>query len=325
MSGSILVVLQHRDGNLHRMSREAIAAGQRLASATGASVDAVLLGDDLGALGDEAAAFDLAAVHLGSHEALSGYTPGGWAGALAQIVSSTGASVVLLPHTYQSVDFMGLLAQRLDAALIPEVTGFAAADGGLVWSRPLLGGKLTSTVRVKGDGVVLASLQSGCFAADEAAAGQAELRRVDWQEAPAVDREILGVEEVAGEQVDLSQAPVIIAVGRGIGDADKMPVVEELAGALGAELAASRPVIDNGWLPRDRQIGSSGQTVTPKLYVALGISGAIQHTVGMKGSKTVVAVNRDAGAPIFSVSDYGYVGDLHEFVPAFVSALRDAG
>jgi electron transfer flavoprotein alpha subunit len=324
MSGAILVVLQHRDGELHRMSREAIAAGQSLGAATGAGVAAVLLADDPDALAATAAGFDLEAVHTVRHEALAGYTPGAYAGALEQVVRALEPAVVLLPHTYQTVDFMGLLAQRLDAALVPEVTGFEPGGEGIVWSRPILGGKLASKVRVKGGGPVLASMQSGCFAADQAVAGSAEVRTFELATAPVPDREILGVEEVAGEQVDLSQATTIVAVGRGIGDADKLGIAEELAAVLGAELAARRPVIDNGWLPRDRQIGSSGPTVTPKLYVALGISGAIQHVVGMKGSKTVVAVNRDAGAPIFAIADYGYVGDLHEFVPALIEALRQS-
>ena len=230
---------------------------------------------------------------------------------------------MLLPHTYQSVDFMSLLAQRLDAALVPEAVGFEANGEGVVWQRPILGGKLAARVGTRGEGPVLVSLQSGSFAADQARAGEAPTESVALAEAPQRDREILGTEEVAGEQIDLSQAQIIVAVGRGIGDEEKLAAVHELAEVLGAEVAASRPVVDNGWLPRDRQIGSSGQTVTPKLYIALGISGAIQHLVGMKGAKTVVAVNRDASAPIFGVSDYGYVGDLHELLPELVRALRD--
>lgn len=324
MSAPILVVLQQREGRLNRMSREAIAAGQRLAAASGGSVSAVLLGEDLTAAADEAASFDLEGVYVASHEALAGYTPGGYVDALSRVIGEVDPGVVLLPHTYQSVDFMGLLAQRLDAALVPEATAFEVEEGRTVWERPILAGKLTAKIAVRGGSLSLVSLQSGSFPADEARTGQAEIRSVEWTEAPQADREILGTEEVAGDHVDLSQATAVVAVGRGIGDGEKMHVAEELAEVLGAELAASRPVIDNGWLPRDRQIGSSGQTVSPKLYVALGISGAIQHVVGMKGSKTVVAINRDGGAPIFSVADYGYVGDLHEFVPAFVAAIREA-
>jgi electron transfer flavoprotein alpha subunit len=182
-----------------------------------------------------------------------------------------------------------------------------------------------ATVRAKGSGPVLVSLQSGAYAADEVEAGTAAIESLSLDfAAMAPDREILGVEEAAGGEVDLSQAKVIVSVGRGIGDADKMPIMEALAEALGAELGASRPVIDSDWLPRNRQIGSSGQTVTPKLYIAAGISGAIQHLVGMKGSQVIVAINKDAGAPIFSVADYGIVGDLHEVVPALTAAIKEA-
>ena len=199
------------------------------------------------------------------------------------------------------------------------------AEGDAVkWSRPALGGKLTSTVVGRRDRM-LVSVQSGAWSASDVAEGQAEV--VDWPaslEGVAHDREILGTEQAAEDQVDLTQAEVIVAVGRGVGDKDKMAVVEELARALGADIAASRPVVDNGWLPRDRQIGSSGQTVTPKLYIALGISGAIQHVVGMKGSQTIVSINKDAGAPIFGISHYGLVGDLHEIVPLLAEAVRAA-
>src|SRR3954470_9909528 len=221
---------------------------------------------------------------------------------------------------------MARLAQTAGAGLLPEVTAFEGAGGGigdLIWTRPVMSGKLQSKVRVKGEGTVLVSVQSGAFPADSAVRGEAEVKplAIDLSGVKP-DREILGYEEVGGDTVDLTKADVIVAVGRGVGGADKMGVVEALAKALGAEIGASRPVIDNGWLPRDRQIGSSGQTVAPKLYVAAGISGAIQHLVGMKGSHTIVAINKDADAPIFEVADYGIVGDLFEIVPALVNALK---
>jgi electron transfer flavoprotein alpha subunit len=188
-----------------------------------------------------------------------------------------------------------------------------------------MGGKLQARVKTKGSGTVFVSVQSGAFPADGVAAGEAAVGAlaVDLS-GVRPDREILGVEDVAGEKVDLTKADVIVAVGRGIGGADKLGPVEELARVLGAEIGASRPVIDNGWLPRDRQIGSSGQTVAPKLYIAAGISGAIQHLVGMKGSSVVVAINKDPGAPIFTIADYGIVGDVHEVLPALTEAIRAA-
>lgn len=325
MGKSIWVVTQQREGQLHRMSIETVAAAQALAAEVGGSVNAVVLGSDVAGAAEALAGYDLAAVLTIEYDALDAYTPAAYVSALAAAMEQSAPEIVLFPHTYQSVDYVPRLAQRLDAALVPEATAFEGSGEEVFWRRPILGGKLTARVRVKAGERVLVTMQSGAFSHDQAKPGQCAVQRVELEGVELErDREILGVEEVAGDQVDLSQAPVIVAVGRGVGGADKMGPIEELAQLLGAEIGASRPVIDNGWLPRDRQIGSSGQTVTPKLYIALGISGAIQHLVGMKGSQTVVAVNKDANAPIFGVSNYGIVGDLHEVVPALVSALREA-
>jgi electron transfer flavoprotein alpha subunit len=311
-----------------RMSWEAIAAAQKLAAAMGGDkAEAVLLGSGIGAAAEQVAAKDLGAVWTADAPALSPYTPGAYVAALAPAIAAAKPDFVVFPHTYQSVDYVPRLAQATGSGLLPEVTGFAAEGGGLVWTRPILGGKMQAKVKVQGEGTVLVSVQSGSFPADSAANGAspAPIRplAVDLS-AVAPDREVLGVEQVGGEKIDLTKADVILAVGRGVGGADKMGPVEELAKALGAEIGASRPVIDNGWLPRDRQIGSSGQTVAPRLYLALGISGAIQHLVGMKGAGTIVAVNKDPGAPIFTVADYGIVGDLHELVPALTAAVKEA-
>ncbi len=322
---NVWVVVQQREGQLPRISWEAIAAAQRLAAQAGGKAEALVLGSGIGLAAADVAKCDLAVVHVADHEALRAYTPGGYIGALAPAIQAARPDWIVFPHTYQSVDYVPRLAQVVDAGLLPEVTGFESGEGGLVWSRPILGGKLQSKVRVKGEGTVLVSVQSGAFPADGVVKGEAEVRPLDADlSGVAPDREILGYEEVGGDQVDLTKADVIVAVGRGVGGADKMGPLEELARALGAEIGASRPVIDNGWLPRDRQIGSSGQTVAPKLYIAAGISGAIQHLVGMKGSSVIVAINKDPGAPIFTVADYGIVGDLHEVVPALTEAIRAA-
>ncbi len=322
----IWVVTQLREDGLHRMSREAIAAGQKLAAEVGGSVSAVVLGSGVEAARDELAALDLEAVLVADDASLAAYTPGAYVGVLAPAIRAAEVGYVVFPHTYQSVDYVARLSQEVDAAFVPEVTAFAQEDGELVWSRPVMGGKLQSRVRVKGEGTVFVSVQSGVFSADEAAAGSAHVKDLgaDFSQVEA-DRRILGVEQVGGDHVDLSKADVVIAVGRGVGGEDKLGPIRELAAKLGAEIGASRPVIDNGWLPRDRQIGSSGQTVAPKLYFAIGISGAIQHLVGMKGAGCVVSINKDASAPIFSVSRYAVLGDLHEVVPALNKALAEAG
>ncbi len=332
MASRVWVVVQLRDGQVSRISWEAVAAAQKLAGLSGGGkAEAVVLGSGsaVAAAAADLAKADLAAVHTADHEALRAYTPGGWIGALAPALKEAQPSFVVFPHTYQSVDFVPRLAQTVGAGLLPEVTGFAESGSGLEWTRPILGGKMQAKVRVKGEGTVLVSVQSGSFPADGVVSGGGGGAAPVQQLATDLsglkpDREVLGYEEVAGDQIDLTKADIILAVGRGIGGADKMAPVEELAKALGAEIGASRPVIDNGWLPRDRQIGSSGQTVAPKLYIAAGISGAIQHLVGMKGSSVVVAINKDPGAPIFTVAHYGIVGDLHEILPALTEAVRAA-
>jgi electron transfer flavoprotein alpha subunit len=326
MANTVWIVLQQRGGKLNRMSREAIAAGRAIAEATGGSAEAVLLGSGIGELAGEVAGFGVSTVHVADAPALAEYTPGAYVGALAPAIEAAAPAYVVFPHSYQTVDYFARLAQETGSALVPEIVGFEKAEGGILWHRPVLQGKMRSKARVKGEGTVFVSVQSGAFQADGAGSGSAEVSDLAGVDLSAIepDREILEVEEVAGDTVDLTKAEVIVAVGRGIGGPDNMGPVEELAKALGAEIGASRPVIDSEWLPRDRQIGSSGQTVAPKLYVALAISGAIQHTVGMKGASTVVAVNKDPNAPIFNLADYGFVGDVHEFVPAFTAAVKEA-
>ncbi len=318
----IWVVVQQREGKLHRSAREVIAAGQQLASALGGRASAVLVAGD-GALAPELEGFDLEAVLTLADPALAGYTPGAYVSALASAIRAEGPGFVVFTHSYQSVDYVPRLAQELDAALVPEALSFELAGGGLLWKRPVLGGKLHARVQTTGEGPVLVTVQSGAYPADSAAAGTAAVRALDPGDV-AADREILSVEQAGADEVDLTKADIIVGVGRGVGGADKLAPLQALAEALGADVGASRPVIDSGWLPRDRQIGSSGQTVAPKLYLAVGISGAIQHLVGMKGSGCVVAINKDPSAPIFSIARYGIVGDLHEIVPALTEAVKEA-
>jgi electron transfer flavoprotein alpha subunit len=324
MAPRVWIVPQLKEGALPQGARETIAAGQELAAALGGSAEIVLLGRDLEAAGQAAAGYAVAAVRRLEAPALGVYTPGAWVGALAQAASAERPDFLLFPHSYQTVDFAPRLAQEIGAALVPEAVSFHIEGGGLRLRRPILGGKLVAEVGVRGDGPVVVSLQAGAFGADRAQSGGAAVSELSIDAAALrSDREIVRTEAAAKDQVDLTQAAVIVAVGRGVGGADKLGAVEELAKLLGGELGASRPVIDSGWLPRDRQIGSSGQTVAPKLYLALGISGAIQHLVGMKGSQVVVAVNKDRNAPIFSVARYGVVADLHELLPHLIAALEE--
>jgi electron transfer flavoprotein alpha subunit len=324
MSG-VLVVLEHRGGNWSRASWEALAAGQALAAATGEPLMIAALGSELSALQAEMSAKKAAKGYLVQHELLRNYTSDGYVSALEQLIRKLEPSFVLFPHTYQVRDFGPRLATRFDEVLVADVISLRMDGGTPVFVRQLLQGKLNADYRHLGAGPRFISVQAGAFRADTLEAGSTEIESFTPQLEPSAIRTKPSEPfRESAQTVDLSSAGIIVSVGRGIKEQDNLPMIEELAEALGAEIAASRPICDNGWLPMERQVGSSGQTVSPKLYVAVGISGAIQHLVGMKGSKTIVAINKDENAPIFEVADYGIVGDLFEVVPALSAAVKKA-
>jgi electron transfer flavoprotein alpha subunit len=322
----ILVIAEQRGGKLNRTSWEAVAAAQQLAATPEAPpVMAVLLGTGLEAAAGDLAAADVREVVTVEHAALEWYTPDGYTAALQQVVAQISPSLIVLPHTYQTRDFAPKLAARLDRPIVTDVTALKTIEQGRAFVRPMFQGKLTADVVLEGPSPHVVTIQIGAFRADHAGRGTspAPVRAIEVTLDPAMIRQRPEPPfQQARQSVDLSQAERIVAVGRGIKGQEHLTIAQQLADALGAELGASRPICDAGWLPMDRQVGSSGQTVAPKLYVALGISGAIQHLVGMKGSNTVVAINKDADAPIFEVADYGIVGDLFEVVPAIINALK---
>ena len=318
----ILVISEQKDGKLNRASWEAIAAAQALAA--GASpVTVAVFGADVNAAAQELAAADVAAVWAVTHPALGGYTPDAFVAAVAEVVQALSPSHVCFPHTYQTRDFAPVLAARLDRTLVTDVTSVTHRDGMAVFTRPMFQGKLVADVAADGPAPHLISWQIGAFRADAATrgAGAPVTPRTATIDGAALRQTAEAPFQESKAAVDLSQAERIVAVGRGIKAQEHVALAQQLAKAFGAELAASRPICDNGWLPMERQIGSSGQTVAPKLYVAIGISGAIQHLVGMKGSRTIVAINKDAEAPIFEVADYGIQGDLFELAPALIAEL----
>ena len=319
----ILVIAEQRDGRLNRASWEAIAAAQQLSGATPVTVG--LAGADVAALAADLAAADVQEVVTVSDAALASYTADGWVQAHAGLVAALAPTWVVLPHTCQTRDFAPALAARLDRALVTDCTAIKQAGAHVLFSRPMYQGKLAADVRPLGDAPWLVTTQIGAWRAEQAARGgaAAPVRAVDVAIDPGAIRQVPEAPfQEAKQAVDLSQAERIVSVGRGIKGPEHLPLAQALAEALGAEMAASRPICDAGWLPMERQIGSSGQTVAPKLYVAVGISGAIQHVVGMKGSRTIVAINKDQDAPIFEVADYGYAGDLFEFLPALTAELK---
>ena len=316
MSG-ILVILEQTQG----MSIEALAAAQQIASELGQSVFAAIVSND----GQSVAAYKLDKVHAVVHPLLAEYTSDGYKLALKQLIEQHRPSGVLFPHTYQVRDFAPALAASLGRVLVSDVIGHRVENGSLVLVRQLFQGKLNADVRFQGDGPWFASIQAGAFRAENAIKGDAAApveTLTPTLEASQIRTKPLERFRESQRAVDLGAAERIVSVGRGIREQENIALIEDLAKAMGAELAASRPICDNGWLPMERQVGSSGQTVAPKLYVAVGISGAIQHLVGMKGSKTIVAINKDPEAPIFEVADYGIVGDLFQTVPALIEALK---
>jgi electron transfer flavoprotein alpha subunit len=324
---SVFLVLEESGGKIRRASWEALAAATLLAPAE--SITAVVVSAATEALAAEAAAKPVGKVIRVEHPLLAQYTADGFCIALQQLIQNEDPTqVVVFAHTYQARDYAPALACRMGQVLIGDVVRI---DEGPVFTRQLMQGRLNGSYRHSGNGPCFVSVQAGAFRPDaavtgpESSAGQGSAPIETFT--PTIDavqiRTRPGEPFRGSEQtVDLGSAQRIVSVGRGMKDAANLPMVQELAAALGAELAASRPICDNGWLPMERQVGSSGQTVAPRLYLAVGISGAIQHLVGMKGSQCIVVINKDPDAPIFEVADYGIVGDLFEVVPALTDAIK---
>jgi electron transfer flavoprotein alpha subunit len=316
----ILVVAEHKDGALNRATWETIAAAQ----SAGAPVKVAVIGSGVDRVASEVAAADAAEVIVVDDPALAAYTADGFVQALQGLVGAEQPDLVFLPHTYQTRDFAPALAARLQRPLVTDCVALRGTQP-VTYVRPVFQGKLQAEVIAEGPAPHLVTFQIGAFRADAAKRGSspAPVRKAAVGiDAAKIRQKPEAPFKEAKQAVDLSQADRIVAVGRGIKAQEHLALAQQLAQAMGAELAASRPICDSGWLPMDRQIGSSGQTVAPKLYVALGISGAIQHLVGMKGSRTIVAINKDSEAPIFEIADYGIVGDLFDVVPAMIAELN---
>ena len=323
---TILVVVEQREGKLNRVSWETLTGAQAVAAQTGWMVEAAVVGNNIGAVAAEVAAKKLAKVYAIESDKLARYTPDGFAAALKAFIQQRQPKLVLMPHTYQVRDFAPKLATSLGVSLVPDCIGFKYENGKLLLVRQMFQGKFTADVSVSGAGPCFASFQTGAFRGDQVQEGaSAPVETIQAQIADGVIR--TRPEEPfkeAKQAVDLTQAEIIVSVGRGIKEQKNLEIAQKLAEALGGEIAASRPICDNGWLPMERQVGSSGQTVAPKLYLALGISGAIQHIVGMKGARTIIAINKDSEAPIFEVSDIGVVGNLFEIVPPLIEEVKKA-
>jgi electron transfer flavoprotein alpha subunit len=327
MPDTILVVVEQREGKLNRVSWETITAGQAIAAATGWSLEAAVVGSGVNSIASEVAGKKVAKVYDIESPKFEPYTPDAFAAGLKQFLESRQPKLVLMPHTYQVRDFVPKLATAMGRTVISDCIGFKHESGKLVFTRQMFQGKLAADVSFTSDAPWFVTFQNGAFRGDKAEAGAAAaaVETVNLEIADGVIRnEPQEVFKEAKQAVDLTQAEIIVAVGRGIKEQKNIEIAKNLADALGGDLAASRPICDSGWLPMDRQIGSSGQTVAPKLYLALGISGAIQHIVGMKGSRAIIAVNKDSEAPIFEIADYAVVGNLFDIVPPLIEEVKKA-
>jgi len=320
MSNGILVFIEHRAGALNKTSLEAMAAAQKLAADTGQKSTAVVPGAP--SLAQDIAAYDLEEVIGVDHPQLAEYTPDAYADAMEQVVRATKPQYVIMAHTYLVRDFGPKLAARFGKGLISDCVRMNVEAGKATFTRRIFLGKLDADVVSDGEPPVFVTFQSGAFRGDQAVKGSGAPVETMPVEIGEVRMKPEAPFQEVKQAVDLSKADIIVAVGRGIKSKDNLALAEKLAEVLGGDLAASRPICDAEWLPIDRQIGSSGQTVAPKLYVAVGISGAIQHLVGMKNSQTIVAINKDPEAPIFDVADYGIVGDLFEVLPVLTEEIR---
>ncbi len=325
MPETILVLVEQRDGKLNRVSWETLVAGQSLAAEMGWTLEAAAAGNGVGAIAGEVAAKKVAKVYDVESPGLSPYTPEGFSAGLKQFISSKQPRLVLMPHTYQVRDFVPKLATAMGRTVISDCIGYRKDGGKLRFTRQMFQGKFAADVSFNCDPPWFVTFQNGAFRGDKVEAGASaapvETVSVDIPLETARNKPQEVFKE-AKQAVDLTQAEIIVSVGRGIKEQKNIELAKQLADALGGEIAASRPICDSGWLPMDRQIGSSGQTVAPKLYLALGISGAIQHIVGMKGARSVVAINKDHEAPIFEIADVAVVGNLFDVVPALIEEVK---
>ncbi|HUQ49357.1 MAG TPA: electron transfer flavoprotein subunit alpha/FixB family protein [Terriglobales bacterium] len=326
MADTILVVVEQREGKLNRVSNETLRGAQLIAAETGWTLEAAVVGAGVSAIAAEVAMAKVANVYAVENAACAHYTPDAYAAVLKKFIGDKSPKLVLMPHTYQVRDFAPKLTTSLNRTLISDATGYRKDGEKLIFMRQMFQGKFAADVSFAGEAPYFATFQTGAFRGDQMETGSAPapVETVNVEVTTPVRNKPQEIFKEAKQAVDLTQAEIIVSVGRGIKEQKNLEMVKQLAEALGGEIAASRPICDSGWLPMDRQVGSSGQTVAPKLYLALGISGAIQHIVGMKGSRSIIAINKDAEAPIFEIADFGVVGNLFEIVPALIEEVKKA-
>mgnify|MGYP000933820871 FL=1 len=319
----ILIVIEDNNGKVHRMGLESITAAQTMAKDRGFSIAALVMGSNADELATQVSNYDIGEVLKLEHDLLSSYSSDGYAEAVKQVVEKESPKYVFFGHTYQVRDYVPKISAKLMKPFLVDNVLMNSDGDDTVFTKQMFNAKLYSDMIAMDEGPLLISFQSAAYSSDNAASGSASVRDVNINlESSMIKTQSEDPFQEESGGVDLTSAEIIVSVGRGIGKEENVPMAKDLAKAIGGELASSRPVVDAGWLSSTHQIGSSGQSVSPKMYLALGISGAIQHVVGMKGSKNIVAINKDPEAPIFEIADYGVVGDILEIVPKLSEALE---
>jgi electron transfer flavoprotein alpha subunit len=311
-----LVIIEHKNGVLHRMSREAISGAQKI----GGDITALVIGENAESVSNELSNFQIEKTVIVDHELVPSYNVDGYKEIIKQVVDSISPNIIITGHTYQARDFMPRVSAALDIPFIPDIVELENS----IYIKQVLNSKLNASISSSSDRVLI-SFQSASYSEEDIIKGssRSESFDVDLDSSSIKSQSDDPFQESASE-VDLESAELIVSVGRGIEKEENKSIAFDLAKVIGAEVSASRPVVDAGWLPSSRQVGSSGSTISPKLYLSLGVSGAIQHVVGMKGSKNILAINKDPDAPIFEIADYAVVGDLLEIVPKLITALQDS-
>jgi electron transfer flavoprotein alpha subunit len=310
----VLAVSEHRQGELRDASYEVVTAGRELADATGGDLHLAVIGGDVDAYADELNLEGVDAIHTVDHG--DEFNHDVYTQATEQLFDATDASFLLVPHTVNGMDYAPAVAGKKDVPVVTDAVDIAY-NGALEVTREMYSSKVETTVDVDSDRAIVTTRPAEWEAAEADGDASVESFDADIDES-AVGSTVTGFEEAAGGDVDLSESEFIVSIGRGIEEEENLELIEELADTLGADMGSSRPLVDNGWLPKNRQVGQSGKVVTPDVYIAIGISGAVQHVAGMKGADTIIAINTDPSAPIYDIADYGVNGDLFDVVPELI-------
>ena len=324
MGTSVLAVAEHREGRVLLATYELVAKGREIAAETGGVLQVAVLGHNVGALAADVASRGVEVLHA-DHAALAAYTAGGYAQALAAIRESVNPRLVLLPHTTQGYDLAPRLAAEWEAPIVANCVDLSIEDGALVATRKILNDKIAMELEVRSERPYVVTLRPGSVKPAPPAGAPGPVTAIPVSvDAAKTGRTFLGYERPQVQDIDIAAADIVVSAGRGIQKKENLKLVEDLAKALGGVVGASRPLTDMEWLPKTRQVGQSGKTVRPKLYIACGISGAMQHVAGMRDAGLIIAVNTDPSAPIFEVAHYGVVANVLEFVPALLKELKGA-